>query len=522
MSEDKRRRKWEPNSEVKKIQWMMFRFWAVSMFIPIVLIVGINIMTYGPNSFDIFTKANYFNDQIYQLNELNVGEYLRKEVNDFTIEQPSVEDAIVFFEEIGKNLEGQENHGRFSNAFLLVRKNDDILMTRAFGDKLDRNDRVKFENLPQDILPEFKPGRETKNEVLFHQTGYVIASQQDFYFADGSQGSAFAFHKYTNIPSKIVSTIGKNLLLVVLGMFLFHLILAYIMTKRMTRPVAQIVLATEEVSEGNYDYQIPIGKQPIFSNISMSINKMIVELDKGKCYQDKIDSMRSEFIANVSHDMKTPLTSIKIHAQAIKDGIVNTPEKMDKYIGNILKKSDEMDSMLDELKIYNELEMGTGNYIMQNIDFALFLQDAIEELQYDVASENIELALELKVDALALEFDPMKIKRVLNNVVFNSVKYAEVRPLVIRVSLYEKKLNGKKSIKLLIEDNGVGVAEEEYDKLFKQHYRVDPARNQTISGSGLGLSIAESIVDHHGGSVYAKKSDLGGLAIVINLNCEVS
>lgn len=510
--------------EVNRIRTMMFLSWAFSIVIPIVLIIAVNIMTYGTHALNVVFKPDFFNRQVYQLYELNPEEYLAKRIDNVIVGRPSQETLEVAIHAIVEDMGATEMDGRHGNVLLLVRKEDQILMSDVIGEELTAQELERFEHLPDDILPVFQPGRATKNEVIFHTTGYVIGRQQDFYFEDGTEGSIFQFHKYTNIPGKVASTIGRNLFYVIVMMFLLHILMAYIMSKKITKPVNAIVMATEEVSSGNYDYQIPVANQPMLSNISESINAMIQELDKGKQFQDRIERVRSEFIANQSHDMKTPLTSIKIHAQAIKDGIVTTPDKLERYVDNILLKTNDMDYMLDELKVYNELELGTGNYDMQSINFKYFLEDAIEELRYDVDSEHIQLQLSFAEDIQEawLNFDPKKIKRVLNNITFNAVKYAKVRPLEIYFEL--KRLTGeqKKSLQLTVSDNGVGVEASEYDKLFIQHYRVDPARNQTISGSGLGLSIAQSIVEHHGGKIVAQKSAYGGLAIVIQLDCEVS
>jgi len=529
MSKDKKRVKWKPYHEVRHVQKTMFFSWAFSIFIPIILIVVVNMMIYGSNAVEFIFKPDFINSQVFQLEQLNSGEYFRKKLGNFIIDQPTEEEMVAFAEDIVNENEFMATADRFKKMIVVIRKDEDILSRHVLGDPLSDAELRAFSRLPDDILPGFKSGRETNNETLLHETGYVIASQQDFYYADGSEGSVFAFHSFTNIPGKIASTIGKSILYVMIFMFFMHMVLAYYMTKRVTKPVRDIVQATEEVSVGNYNYQIPVdeqrhlvSRQPFLGSISESINDMIVELDKGKKVQDKIESMRSEFLANVSHDMKTPLTSIKIHAQAIKDGIVTTPEKMERYLDNILSKTNDMDHMLDELKVYNELELGTGNYMMQSINFKHFLEDAVEELQYDVSSENITLNLEMDIEEAILEFDPKKLKRVLNNITFNAVKYAEIRPLRIDFSLKECMIEGQKNIQLRIQDNGVGVANEEYNKLFIQHYRVDPARNQTISGSGLGLSIAQSIIEHHDGKIRAEKSDLGGLAIVISLKNEVS
>lgn len=508
-------------NEVRHIRSIMILSWAFSIFIPIALVLAINVITYGPNSFSFITNPDYFNKQVYQLHELNDGEYITKMAENVFITRPSEAEVTDLLSDIYDIATNANFSGPHKNYFILVRKGDDAIKSYDLGNILSQEEIRTFNAVPKDILPPFQPGKETNNEILFHETGYVISRQMDFYFEDGDEGSMFFFAKYTNIPGKVASTIGKNLLWLILFMFAFHTLLAFIMTRRITKPVKEVVNATEEVMAGNYKYQIELTQQPLLRNVSHAINEMIDQLDKGKKYQMRIETMRAEFIANLSHDIKTPLTSIKIHAQAIKDGIVSTPEKMDKYIDNILKKSDDMDAMLDELKVFNELELGTGNYVMEKINFDYFLMDVVDELKYDVDSDNIELTVETHVSQSLMEFDPKKIKRVLSNITFNAVKYAENRPLNIHFNLQEIMINHKRCLQLYIHDNGVGVSGDQLDKLFDQYYRVDPARNQTISGSGLGLSIAKSIVEHHGGEISAEASPLGGLAIKIIFKCEV-
>lgn len=516
---DKRKKLRQHKNEVRHIRFIMILSWAFSIFIPIALVLGINVITYGPNSFSFITNPDYFNKQVYQLHELNDTEHITKMAENVFITRPSEEKITHLLTDIYDIAANTDFRGPHKNYFILVRKGNDAIKSYDLGNTLSEEEIEKFDAVPRDILPPFQPGKETNNEILFHETGYVISRQMDFYFEDGDEGSMFFFAKYTNIPGKVASTIGKNLLWLVLFMFAFHTLLAVIMTRKITQPVQEVVNATEEVMAGNYKYQIELTQQPLLRNVSHAINEMIKDLDKGKKYQMMIETMRAEFIANLSHDIKTPLTSIKIHAQAIKDGIVSTPEKMDKYIDNILKKSDDMDDMLDELKVFNELELGTGNYVIETINFEYFLMDVVDELKYDVDSNNIELTVETHVNAPLMEFDPKKIKRVLSNITFNAVKYAEVRPLKIHFNLQETTINLEPCLELSIHDNGVGVSDNQLDKLFEQYYRVDPARNQTISGSGLGLSIAKSIVEHHGGKISAERSTLGGLAIKIIFKC---
>jgi histidine kinase len=454
------------------------------------------------------------------LEELNDYEYLTKSFENLIITNPNIEDVEKLANLFSNSSTEKLGPNSLNDMIILVRKENEVVYSEYLGTGSDEKLRDRFSGLPKNILPDFKPDKETNNEILFHQTGYVVARQQDFYFNDGKEGSIFFLRKYTNMPAKIASIIGKNILQFMILMFFFHTILAYKMSKRLTNPLEYMVVATEEVMAGNYDYQIPVNEFSFLNKLSNSLNQMIKELNKGKKYRDRIESMRTEFIANLSHDMKTPLTSIKIHAQAIKDGIVKTPDKMEKYVGNILTKTNDMDAMLDELKVFNELEQGSSNYKMEVINFKNFLVDVVDELRYDVATENIKINLSFDEGSPIVKFDPAKIKRVINNIVFNSLKYASIRPLVIDLKLTEISELKCKYIEFLICDNGVGVSEGKLDKIFDKYYRVDPSRNQTISGNGLGLSIAKSIIEEHDGKIYAAKNEPSGLCIIINLNCE--
>ncbi|MBN2897676.1 MAG: HAMP domain-containing histidine kinase [Clostridia bacterium] len=507
--------------ELGRVRRGMIFSWIFSLIIPIVIITAFNVLTYGDNALKVITHPNFFNRYVFQLKELNEPEYLSKTLENLVIDEPSEAALSKEITDFKNTAITEANEDMYQDMMVLVRKNARVVFSQNFG-TLSEKQISGFQRLSAAILPPFQPGRSTNNEMLFHETGYVISRQMDFYFDDHSKGSIFILRKYTNVPGKIAAIVGKNILYVIALMFLFHTLFAVRMSKRFTRPLKNMITATEEVMAGNYEYQIPIERKTVLRLLSSALNDMIEELNKGKLYRERMEATRSEFIANLSHDMKTPLTSIKIHAQAIKDGIVNTPEKMDKYIDNILKKSSDMDVMLDELKIFSELSLGTGNYAMDIVNFEYFLMDVVDELKYDVNAKDIELLVESNVTHPFLKFDPTKIKRLITNITFNSVKYAEKRPLKILFELSELLEESQHCIQLVISDNGRGVSDDKLEKIFDQHYRVDPARNQTISGSGLGLSIAKSIIEHHGGSIMAQRSALGGLAIVINFKCEVN
>lgn len=213
--------KWKPYHEVRHVQKTMFFSWAFSIFIPIILIVVVNMMIYGASAVEFIFKPDFINSQVFQLEQLNSGEYFRKIVGNFIIDQPNEEEIVAVIDKIVNENELMTPDDRFKKMIVVIRKNEKILSQHVLGDPLSKTELAAFSRLPDDILPGFKSGRETNNETLLHETGYVIASQQDFYFEDGSEGSVFAFYSFTNIPGKIASAIGKSILYVTIFMFFY-------------------------------------------------------------------------------------------------------------------------------------------------------------------------------------------------------------------------------------------------------------------------------------------------------------
>ena len=208
--------------------------------------------------------------------------------------------------------------------------------------------------------------------------------------------------------------------------------------------------------------------------------------------------------------MKTPITAIKGYVEGIRDGVADTPEKMDKYIRTIYNKATDMDRLIDELFLYSKLDSNSMNYSFAKLNLKDYFEDCVDEISLDLESRGISLEYRNYVpeDTIIIA-DPEQLKRVINNIVGNSVKYMGSRPGRIRIFIK----NEPEFVQVDISDNGTGIAKKELPHIFERCYRTDASRNSSKGGSGLGLSIAKKIIEEHGGKIWANSVENEGTTL---------
>ena len=211
-----------------------------------------------------------------------------------------------------------------------------------------------------------------------------------------------------------------------------------------------------------------------------------------------------DLITNVSHDLKTPITAIKGYVEGIMDGVAASPEKLDKYIRTIYNKANDMDRLINELSFYSKIDTNRIPYTFEKINVNAYFADCIEELSIELEEQNIELSYSNYVDENVLVIaDAEQIKRVINNIVGNSVKYIDKSKG--RVNIRVKDVGD--FIQVEIEDNGKGIAAKDLPQIFDRFYRADVSRNSSKGGSGIGLSIVKKIIEDHGGYIWATSKE---------------
>ncbi len=244
-----------------------------------------------------------------------------------------------------------------------------------------------------------------------------------------------------------------------------------------------------------------------FENMRLTLNDSIDTLIE-------YDRYGRELVSNISHDLRTPITSIKGYVEGIMDNVADTPEKKERYIKTIYKKAKDMDRLVNELNVFSRIDSDNMTYHMEVLPICGYFDDCADELAVDAESHDFRFSYDNRLDRdVMVEIDPEQMTRVINNIVNNSFKYAGEKDNKIELKIEKK----DDEIFILFKDNGKGIRPDDAEKIFERFYRTDESRGSATGGSGIGLSIVKKVVKAHGGAVYAKGEPGKGLEITIVL-----
>ena len=215
----------------------------------------------------------------------------------------------------------------------------------------------------------------------------------------------------------------------------------------------------------------------------------------------KIEQSKDELITNVSHDIRTPLTSIIGYLGLIEDGQYHSQEDLLKYTHTAYVKAKQMKSLVEDLFEYTKVRQPTVPVNMVSFDMVQLVEQLAADFELEASRKGLEIQVVTEEKQLLMDGDTEKIVRVFNNLFTNAFKYGKgATQLVI-----ELKKVGTEAV-IVVKNNGAEIPKHALDSLFDRFYRVEESRNQTTGGTGLGLAITQSIVALHGGYIYAKSN----------------
>lgn len=382
---------------------------------------------------------------------------------------------------------------KLTHSGIVVRKNGVLTYSTNFINKTD----IKKS------LPDFGVTIEERINHNLMQNNLVISKQHDFYFSDKSSGSIFIM---TDAGAMLTITKTFALLyivIVILIMILINGILTHWILKRIVKPLVALKDASTKIKEGYLDFEVKSNTNDEIGELCKEFEDMRCRLKESVEIQLNYENSRKELISNISHDLKTPVTAIKGYVEGIKDGVADTPEKMEKYINIIHKKTNDIDKLIEELFLFSKLDSNKLPFSFESVDIKGYLSDSVEELKFDLEKSNIEIELIDDIqDEIIILADREKLKRVIVNIVDNSVKYMDKESGQIQITL--KGLGD--FVQFEIKDNGRGISQEALPFIFDRFYRADPSRNSKTGGSGLGLAIAKKIIEGHGGKIWSEST----------------
>jgi signal transduction histidine kinase len=292
-----------------------------------------------------------------------------------------------------------------------------------------------------------------------------------------------------------------------------NMFMSYEFSKRILSPIKSLKSAVSEISTGNLECEIVEEGDKEIKELCHDLEFMRIQLKDSINMKIKYDDNRKMLVSSISHDLKTPITSIKGYVEGILDGIANTPEKIESYLKTIYSKAEHVDVMIDDLLLYSKLDLNQLPFNFEKTDVVEYLNYCLNETEPELSKANIKISFinDLKQSKLVM-LDRERMRRVIMNIIDNSRKYMDKPQGEIILNLRET----NSSIIVEVKDNGRGIDSEDINKIFDRFYRADAARSGA-KGSGLGLAIAKQIVEGHKGRIWAVSHGNEGTSIIISL-----
>ena len=317
-----------------------------------------------------------------------------------------------------------------------------------------------------------------------------------------------AFMEYT---THIIITWSILLWALILISFITTRILTSMMFKTIIKPLNVLSIAAQEIHDNNLQHKIDYNEVDEFKNVCDAFNKMAEQLHNMTTEREHAEENRKTLIAGISHDLRTPLTAIRVHVEGLEIGVATDTEKRAKYLSIIKNKTDDLEKIINRLFLFSKLDIGTFPMNIQTVDLNKTLSKIIAELSGEYEKKSLDIVYVEMSKIVFVAVDVVLLQNVIVNIFENSAQYKDKERSMLRIET--KRANT--TAEILLSDNGPGIAVEQIGKLFDVFYRSDPSRNN--KGSGLGLAISAKIIQRMNGTIHAEIASGGGLALSIKL-----
>jgi len=299
-----------------------------------------------------------------------------------------------------------------------------------------------------------------------------------------------------------LNRINQTLIYSAIGALFVALLLGIFLARTLTRPLRELTAATRAVAEGDLGLTVPVRSRDELGELTASFNRMSEELARST-------SIRRQMTADIAHELRTPISIILGHADAVHDRVLPpTQETFD----IIRDEACRLERLVEDLRTLSRADAGELSLTRRPISPATLLEDAAADYHPLALERGIEVRREIAPDLPEVYVDPDRMAQVLGNLLSNALRYTLKGGIVtLAASLLENE------VEIRIQDTGPGIGAEDIQHVFDRFYRADKSRQRDSGGLGLGLAIAKSIVENHGGHIWAESPDDSGTTFVIRL-----
>ena len=271
----------------------------------------------------------------------------------------------------------------------------------------------------------------------------------------------------------------------------------YLLANNMTRSLRRLKKVANRLATGDFSARVSLNEIDELASVADAFNMMADELEMSFARQKRLEQDRRDLIAAVSHDLRTPLTSIRAMIEALADGVVSDPATVNRYYTTIRSQIENLSGLINDLFELSQLETGQVKLQVEPINLNDLLSDVVESMQPQATAKEVSLQAIFSEDLPPIMAEFVKVQRVLNNLVQNAIRHT---PTSGSVSLATKVV--PQGVQVEVEDTGEGISAEDLPHIFDQFFRGEKSRSRETGGSGLGLAIAKSIVEAHNGQIW--------------------
>ncbi|NLL70904.1 MAG: HAMP domain-containing histidine kinase [Epulopiscium sp.] len=315
-----------------------------------------------------------------------------------------------------------------------------------------------------------------------------------------------ALFLHASIPmiQETVSYVFRLILLCLMISLLVAFIFVYMLSRKIIKPLNEMNHIAKAMAEGDFKKRIIVDSEDEVGELANSFNNMAEELSQ-------LEELRKGFLANISHDFRSPLTSIKGFIQAILDGTIPT-EYQEKYLTIVLEETERLTKLTNEILDLTYMESENMDLEKSNFDLHALIRQMVMQFEQRIKDKQIDFKLVLQQEVLWVYGDSDKIKRVLYNLIDNAIKFVNEKDQIV----IDTSIHGNKAY-ISIQDTGPGMSKEELQHIWDRFHKGDRSRGKDKKGTGLGLSIVKQIIKHHGEEVFVESEEDVGTTFVFTL-----
>lgn len=327
--------------------------------------------------------------------------------------------------------------------------------------------------------------------VAYIRVSYPLASLDEYYF-----------------------TYMLVILLVSIGLLIGGIIIYKVLADRFAQPVLQMVQVARQITRGELQERIPVTTSDELGFLAKSINTMAEKLVDDIRKLKKLERVRSEFLANTSHELKTPIFTIQGFVETLLDGALDDQEVNRSFLMKIHKNSVHLNNLVSDLIEISKIETGELKMNFEQTDLNELITDVFESLEEKAAERDIRLVRDFRAFPAVVWADPVRMKQVFTNLVDNAIKYSDHGEITVSTEKIREN-----EIRFWVKDTGVGIPAEHLSRIFERFYRVDKHRSKDAGGTGLGLAIVKHILEAHNSTIRVTSQVGVGTMFSFDLIC---